>query len=107
MVRFCQRVAVSGYYAVCRFNGAALTHVLPDGKTARKTVCRLREFAGGKLAELWCEEKGKRVFCRYWRQPEFVQTLQRHDFHFFAGLMKFIQEGRCCLYHLLLVRSVL
>ena len=37
---------MSGYYAVCRFNGAALTHVLPDGKAARKTVCCLREFDG-------------------------------------------------------------
>lgn len=75
---------MSGYYEVCRFNGAALTHVLSDGKTAMKTVCRLREFAGGKLAELWCGEEGKLVFCRYWRQPEFVPTLQGHYFHFFG-----------------------
>ena len=63
---------MSGYYEVCRFNGAALTLVLPDSKTDRKTVCRLREFAGGKLAELWCGEEGKLVFCKYWGQPEFV-----------------------------------
>ena len=26
--------SVSGYYMVCRFNGAPLTRVFPDGKTA-------------------------------------------------------------------------
>ena len=75
---------MSGYYEVCRFNGAALTHVLPDGKTDRKTVYRLREFAGGKLAELWCGEEGKLVFCRYCWHTEFVRTLQGHEFHFFG-----------------------